>query len=493
MFLLTIALLVLVAFLGLHYIFSHWERYNLPHLKPEVPYGNLRDVAKRRESFGVAISELYFKSRDQLLGIYLFFQPAILVRDASLAKQIMTSDFGSFHDRGVYNDEKTFSSNIFSLPLKPWKSLRQKLTQNFTTGRLRTMIPKICEVGKKLEDYLERSAEKGEVVELREVCTRYVLDIIAFALFGFEVDTLNDPNHPFALVGHEILRNSFSNNLRTAATFVCPGIYKVTRISAVSPIVVGFMTDLFKRHKELREKGNLNQKDLIQSLIELHNEDRDQYRDALNTLECSSNLFIFYIAGSETSSGTTIFTLHELTHHPEVMEKLVKEIDDTLERSGGLIDYDVIKGMRYLDVCVKETLRKYPGLPILNRKCTQDYQVPNTNFTIRKGTQLIIPLLGYAMDERYFPEPDRYMPERFFEESKNYFDDAYAPFGDGPRQCIATQMGITVVKVTLVMLLSKFRFEATQGPKIKFAASSVPLRPDGGIKLRILRRCDVTK
>lgn len=54
-------------------------------------------------------------------------------------------------------------------------------------------------------------------------------------------------------------------------------------------------------------------------------------------------------------------------------------------------------------------------------------------------------------------------------------------------------MGITVVKVTLVMLLSKFNFEATQGRKIKFAAASVPLRPDGGIKLKISRRIVAAK
>ncbi|KAL9698628.1 hypothetical protein quinque_002069 [Culex quinquefasciatus] len=486
MFLLSIALLGLVTFLGLYYIFSYWSRYGLPHLKPEVPYGNLRAVAERRQSFGVAISELYRKSTEQLLGIYLFFQPAILVRDASLAKQIMTSDFGSFHDRGIYHDEKSFSSNIFSASLKPWKQVRHKLTPNFSTGKLRNMVPTVLDVGKKLESYLAEHADRGEIVELREICTRYVIDIIALVLFGFEMDSINDPDHPFYVVGRELVRNSFSNNLRTAATFICPGILKLTKISSVSPKVSDFMVELVKKQLELREKDGVTRKDFFQSLIDLRHEDRD--REALSIVECASNVNLFYIAGSETTGGTIIFTLHELTHNPAVMKQLLAEIDEALERSGGQIDYDVVKGMRYLDVCIKETLRKYPGLPILNRKCTQDYRVPNSKMTIRKGTQLIIPLLAYAMDERYFPEPEKYMPERFFEETKNYDDDAYAPFGDGPRQCIATQMGITVAKVTLVMLLSKFSFEATHGQRIEFAPSSVPLGPKDGIKLKISRR-----
>lgn len=49
-------------------------------------------------------------------------------------------------------------------------------------------------------------------------------------------------------------------------------------------------------------------------------------------------------------------------------------------------------------------------------------------------------------------------------------------------------MGITVAKVTLVMLLSKFSFEATHGQRIEFAPSSVPLGPKDGIKLKISRR-----
>ncbi|KAL1394858.1 hypothetical protein pipiens_011656 [Culex pipiens pipiens] len=488
MFLLPIALLVLVSFFGVWYIFSYWKRYGLPHLKPEIPFGNLRALLERRQSIGVAISELYRQSAEQLVGVYLFFKPAILVRDAGLAKQIMTSDFASFHDRGTWNNPR--SSNVFSLPLRPWKQVRHVLSPCFTPGKLRLMIPTVLDVGKKLEDYLSESAERGEIVELRDICTRYVLDIIALTMLGFDADTLNHPDHPFYTIGRELVRNSFLNNIRTAATFLFPEFYKLTKIPSISPKLSRYLVSLFNEQSDFRERNNVSRKDFFQSLLDLHQEDREHNRKPLSVQQCASNINVFYIAGSETTGGTVIFTLHELTHHPEVMEKLVNEIDETLERSEGLIDYDVIKGMQYLDVCVKETLRKYPGLPILNRKCTQDYQVPNSKVIIRKGTQLIIPLLAYAKDERYFPEPDKYSPERFLEESKNFVDDAYTPFGDGPRQCIATQMGIVIAKITLVMLLSKFRFEATQGPTLEYAVSQVPLGPKHGIKLRIFRRND---
>ena len=82
-----------------------------------------------------------------------------------------------------------------------------------------------------------------------------------------------------------------------------------------------------------------------------------------------------------------------------------------------------------------ETMRKY-AFPILNRECTNDFRMPNSDFTIKKGTPIVISLYGISMDPEYFPEPEIFMPERFSEEHKNYDENAYYPFGEGPRHCI---------------------------------------------------------
>uniref|UniRef100_A0A1Q3FK17 Putative cytochrome p450 6d3 n=1 Tax=Culex tarsalis TaxID=7177 RepID=A0A1Q3FK17_CULTA len=493
MFLLSLALLGLILFLGLRYIYSYWERHELPHIKPEIPYGNLRPVAERRESIGVAITELYRKTTEQLLGIYLFFQPAILVRDARLAKQILTSDFTSFHDRGVFVDERNdpFSANLFALPGKKWRQLRNKLTPTFTSGKLRNMLPTILDEGRKFQDFLSKAVgdkAAGEAIEMRDVASRYVVDIIASVFFGFEADSMNDPEHPFRVVGREAVEDSFSNNVRTAAIMVCPRLLKLIRIPATNPKISGFMMDLVQQQMDYREKNNVSRKDFFQQLVDLRKEDLLKGEDAMSVVQCASQVFLFYIAGSETTSITITCTLHELSHSPKVMQQLLAEIDETLAKSNGQINYDTVKGMRYLDACVKETLRKYPGLPILNRECTKDFQVPQSKVVIRKGTQVIIPILAYGMDERYFPEPDSYIPERFFEESKNYDDDAYLPFGEGPRNCIGIRMGVFVTKAALIMLLSKFTFEAMQAPKVEFAASSVGLIPKDGITFKVAPR-----
>ena len=83
----------------------------------------------------------------------------------------------------------------------------------------------------------------------------------------------------------------------------------------------------------------------------------------------------------------------------------------------------------------------FPVLPFLDRKCMSDYDMcaPTGKGTIRipAGTGVYIPLLGLHYDPEYYPEPNKFDPERFSEENKqkrpNY---THMPFGEGPRLCI---------------------------------------------------------
>lgn len=145
--------------------------------------------------------------------------------------------------------------------------------------------------------------------------------------------------------------------------------------------------------------------------------------------------------------------------------------------------------MKFIDLCVKETLRKYPALPILNRECTKDYQVPDSSFVIKKGTSIIISLLGIHRDEKFFPNPVKYDPDRFSDERKDYDEDMYMPFGAGPRNCIAFRMGLLMTKVAIVMLLKNYHFEALSTKEMEFDSGGVGLLPKiGTCKIKILRK-----
>jgi cytochrome P450 family 6 len=152
--------------------------------------------------------------------------------------------------------------------------------------------------------------------------------------------------------------------------------------------------------------------------------------------EIAASIFVFYIAGSGSSTSTVAYTLYELTQNEELMKRAQEDIKSTLERHQGEFTYESIMDMKFIDLCIKETLRKYPVLPILNRECTKDYPVPGTDFTIQRGTSIIISLLGLHRDEQFFPNPEKYDPDRFTDEKKAYDEDMYMPFGAGPRNCI---------------------------------------------------------
>lgn len=86
---------------------------------------------------------------------------------------------------------------------------------------------------------------------------------------------------------------------------------------------------------------------------------------------------------------------------------------------------------------ILETLRKYPTLPILFRKCTQECVLENTNVRVKKGQMIYISSLGLQLDPEYFPDPQKFDPDRFNEENrKNIRPYSYLPFGLGPRNCI---------------------------------------------------------
>lgn len=73
---------------------------------------------------------------------------------------------------------------------------------------------------------------------------------------------------------------------------------------------------------------------------------------------------------------------------------------------------------------------------MLNRQCTKDYKIPNTDLIIPNETPIIISLLGIMRDPKNFPDPEQFIPDRYDEENPKFNPSAYMAFGLGPRACI---------------------------------------------------------
>lgn len=88
---------------------------------------------------------------------------------------------------------------------------------------------------------------------------------------------------------------------------------------------------------------------------------------------------------------------------------------------------------------IAESLRKYPPLAFLDRKCKADYKIPGTDIIIEKGIPVYISVSGIQNDEKYVPEPDKFIPERH-QKNLNDAQYSYVPFGGGPRACIGNYL-----------------------------------------------------
>ncbi|KAH8243205.1 hypothetical protein KR032_005371 [Drosophila birchii] len=493
---------VTLLYVYLKWTFSYWDRKGFPSTSVSIPFGALESVKQGKRSFGMAIYDMYKSTKEPVIGIYLTLRPALLVRDAQLAHDILVKDFASFHDRGVYVDEENdpMSAGLFQMEGSNWKTLRTKLTPSFTSGKLKAMFETSNAVGDKMVAHLRKQLPQSgasQEVELKSLLATYAIDIIASTIFGLEVDSFVDPNNEFYSISKKVNRNNFEDIVRGTTTFLYPKLEKLFVRIGWKQEANERMRELSNRTVDLREKNNIVRKDVLQLLLQLRNQGQISTDDSMWSAENSNQgaksmskdliagqLFLFFVAGYETTASSSAFTLYELTQHPEAMAKAQEDVRKAIEEHGGL-NYDAIADMKYLEACVLETARKYPALPLLNRICTQDYPLPDSKRVIKKGTQIIISLMGMHRDAEYFPDPLSYKPERFLDENKDYNQAAYMPFGEGPRHCIAGRMGKLNVKIAIAKVLSNFNLEIRkEKSEIEFGVNGIPIMPKNGVPVR---------
>ncbi|XP_063701704.1 probable cytochrome P450 6d4 [Culicoides brevitarsis] len=466
--------------------FSYWQRHGFPYLKNiEIPYGNMGAHARKERSMGTAVWDLYNQTDEPFVGMYAYTNPGLLVRDLELVRKIMITDFDYFHDRSVYNnkDREPLLSQLFSLKGEDWKNLRKKFNPLFSSGKLKAMFPTILSEVDKLDGYVEKVAANNELFETKEMTYRYVLNIIGSVVFGLNIDILADPDHPFERMYKELLGPNKWTDLKNALQFVSPKLVDILRIPLLPTHVREFFLDVVSTTMKYRKEHNYRRNDFMQLMID--------EGDFFTLNEITANCLIFYVAGADTSPFTTATCLYELALNKDLQTRVRNEIDEVLQKFDGVISYDSVNEMTFLDACVRETLRKYPGLPILLRECTKNYKIPNSKLTIKKGTSIFIPAMGLQYDPKHYPEPFKFIPDRFVKgsyEESICNKDAYLPFGDGPRKCIAVRMGFLFVKAAIVKLISKYEWETTDKKEVEFDNYSVGLSAKGGLLLKVQKR-----
>jgi len=240
----------------------------------------------------------------------------------------------------------------------------------------------------------------------------------------------------------------------------------------------------------IRDEQKIVRPDMIQLMMETRDKNNGPTFDID---EMTAQAFIFFLGGFDTVSTIICFMQYELAINPDIQNKLKAEIEDVLKDTNGKPTYEAVNDMKYLDAVINETLRLYPPSTFLDRICVKDFEMPPATpdgepFTIKPGECIWFPSYALHRDSKYFPEPEKFNPDRFL--NSNVDNSIYIPFGMGPRICIANRFALMKIKIMMFYLLSRCDLEPDVKTKVPMILDkkTVLITSDGGFWLKLRLR-----
>ncbi|KAL3273893.1 hypothetical protein HHI36_015317 [Cryptolaemus montrouzieri] len=451
------------------------------------------------------------------VGIYQFNTPVLLLKSPDIIKQLCVRDADYFLDHGILfvgDTTDLWTKNILMLKGQHWKNVRGALSPCYTSSKMKSMFNLMCKTAEQHAEYFAKQGGEIIEVELKDALTRFTNDIIANTAFGIEVDSLVDRKNEF----YVMLRKStnFADPWMKFAISLYqfyPNVAKLFKVKIFPEKVDHFFLNLVKDTIKFREEQKIKRSDMIGLLIEAKHgqqkeiqteeasvgEAKEQQKNEnnfeLTDFDIASQVFIFFFSGFESVSSSMCFTAHELASNPDVQRRLIEEIDENRTASG-TPTYEAICNMTYLDMVVKEIMRKYPIIIATDRVVTKPYTIEpklpgEKPVHLEPGENVLIPIMAIHYDPKNFENPDKFDPERFSPENKKDMDPySYIPFGVGPRNCIGYRFAILEIKVIIFYLLSYFEIvpvEKTNIP-VKLCKEDLNLASENGFPLGLRRR-----
>jgi cytochrome P450 len=185
---------------------------------------------------------------------------------------------------------------------------------------------------------------------------------------------------------------------------------------------------------------------------------------------------VFFLAGTETSANVLTWAIHLLAEHPEVREKLKKEVDDLF--AGKLPELEELSQLSYGMQVLNEVMRYYPPSWLISRTNRDEDIIEGVK--VKKNTSIFISPYLLHRHPGYWDKPDVFNPERFAQPLSPDQQQAFVPFGAGPRKCIGHRFAMMELQLVLILLIQNFTWELKPGfyPETEFETT---LRPKEGM------------
>ncbi|XP_067135814.1 uncharacterized protein [Centruroides vittatus] len=436
--------------------FGYWKRLGIPEVPPIPLTGSFRfDLSSHQ---GKA-EQVWYNKYGKIFGIYEGTNPVLMIADPDLLRDILVKDFHVFSEiRDIQFGDPIVDKMLFVLRAERWKEVRNLITPTFTSGKMRLMSKSINDCCKTLENNLVEGAKTNKEVDVNEFFGAYTIDVVARCAFGMNLDSCNDPNNPFVKAADKIL-NSAAWRFLIAIMF--PRFARLIRFSVFDPSMsLFFKNAVIQVINNRKQSKDSKSKDFLQLMLNAENDnENNSEKKVLEMDDIVAQCVMFFLAGYFTTIATMSCFAHELAINQVVQEKLYQEIKETLNDNEEL-DYDTVFGMKYLEAVVQEILRFYSPNPRLERRSVEDYKIKDTNIVIPKSTLIAIPTYVLSHDPNYFPNPEKFDPDRFLPENKEKIHQyANLPFGVGPRGCLGIRFALMEIKMAIIYLMRRIRFK----------------------------------
>ena len=520
------------------------------------PLGQLPDIQKAADTdriveYAQSMAEEYGLLQTQIVGCLC----QVIVYDPEVCKNIFTTKAQFYHKASESQKEimrPLLHNGLLLSEDHYWKQQRTLLSPGFHFWYLQEMVPIIdsCIDGwtKKVMKMIDSSSTQSVELEMSHELATQTLDSVATAAFG--QGFLTDPKRADLFIHSlkEVLDNMQARTLNLLGfipiikTMPFPSLKAIQRgCNNIDTIVASIVRDRKEGRshviagghhagsEKLREENNgeeVRRRDLLDLLLDAQaNMPEGQVLTDRGVEEESIN---FIAAGAETTSNLCIWMLYRiLTEVPapgqkSVLEKVREEIDRVCP-IGTQPDIDHLKELKYLEAVAYESLRLHPPAPTIPKYATQTHEMQlsgGRTITIPAGTTLLMNANVIHRLEAYWPESDKFKPERFLaggdmDQSEDNHENttagssggiaspktqltpeekarraaqpfAFLGFSAGPRKCIGKNLAMIEIKVIFTFLFQHFDLEIVPGQYI--AANAITRLPKNGIKMVLKKR-----
>jgi cytochrome P450 len=221
-------------------------------------------------------------------------------------------------------------------------------------------------------------------------------------------------------------------------------------------------------------RKNPGREDLLSRLLSA----KDDESGVMSDRQIRDEVLTLFVAGHETTATGLAWSLTLLAKHPDAYARVRAEVDEI----GRLPTAADMPRLTYTTRVFKEALRMYPPVYMFGRQAIEDVSIGGYDFP--KGT--IVLISPYALQRRaeYWPDPERFDPDRFTKENEAArHRSAYLPFSAGPRTCIGNHFALMEATLALATIFHHCDLEL-MNPGAVVPEPSATLRPSS-VQMRV--------